>query len=242
MSAAGRLPGRLGALLRMPAEPLVELAGLAGLDLVVLDTEHGPADGLAAHLTAARAGGARALVRVPGTGPGEIQRALDAGADGIVVPHVRSAAQARAAVAAAHHPPRGHRGFAGYTRAAAYGLVGAAEHLARSAATAVVAMIEDGDGVDGAADILAVDGVDGVLVGPADLAVALGVPGQTGHPRVAAATAVVHGAARDAGVAVVVIVGSADAARAALAGGADLVLVNVAAVLADAFSSLAAAR
>ena len=234
--------GRLGALVRMPAEPLVELAGLAGLDVVVLDTEHGPLDGLAQHLLAARAVGASALVRVGGTGHVEIQRALDAGAHGVVVPHVDDAAAARAAVAAARYPPAGRRGFAGYTRAADYGLIDTAAYLARAAHTAVVVMVEDVDGVAAAAEILGVDGVDGVLVGPADLAVALGVPGETGHPSVREATATVHAAARAAGVAVVAIVGSAQGARAAFAEGADLVLINVQAVLGAAFTDLAATR
>lgn len=235
-------PGSLGALVRMPAEPLVELAGLAGLAVVVLDTEHGPLDGLVQHLLAARAVGASALVRVGGTDRVEIQRALDAGARGVVVPHVGDAATARAAVAAAHYPPVGRRGFAGYTRAADYGLIDTVGHLARSARTTVVVMIEDGEGVAAAPEILAVDGVDGVLVGPADLAVALDVPGDTEHPSVRDATVAVHAAARAAGVAVVAIVGSAQAARTAFAEGADLVLINVQAVLGAAFTDLAATR
>lgn len=234
--------GRLGALVRTPAQQLVELSGLAGFDVVVLDTEHGPLDGLAEHLVAARAVGAATLVRVGATDRVEIQRALDAGARGVVVPHVRDAAQARAAVAAAHYPPRGERGYAGYTRAADYGLIDTTTHLARAAHTAVVVMIEDAEGVAGVAEILAVDGVDGVLVGPADLAVALGVPGDTGHERVRAATAAVHATARAASVSVVSIVGSTPAARTAFAEGADLVLINVQAVLGAAFTELAATR
>lgn len=233
---------RLGALVRMPAEQLVEVAALSGCDLVVLDTEHGPVEGLAAHVTAARACGADALVRVGSADPVEIGRALDAGAVGVVVPHVRDPGQARAAVAAAHYPPRGTRGFAGYTRAAAHGTVDTAAHLRRSAGTRVVVMIEDADGVAAAAAIAAVDGVDGVLVGPADLAVALGVPGEVDHGTVVAATAAVHAAARAAGTAVVTIVGSPAAAAAAFADGADLVLVNVTAALGAAFRAFADTR
>jgi 2-keto-3-deoxy-L-rhamnonate aldolase RhmA/pimeloyl-ACP methyl ester carboxylesterase len=183
-------------LAKMPCAPQVESAGRAGFDLLILDTEHGPAGGfeLEHHLRTADAAGLPALVRVPE--PGAILAALDAGAAGIVVPHVLDAAGAEAVVAAAHYPPRGRRGFATSTRAGGYGAVPAGEHVRRAAAeTCVVVQIEDAEAVPPAADILAVDGVSAVFIGAADLRVSLG---HDPDAEIAAITA----AARAAGVGV----------------------------------------
>lgn len=233
----------VGPLLRMPNETLVELTGHVGMDFVLIDTEHGPGDQipLAAHLTSADAVGLPALVRVGALG--EVLRALDLGAAGIVVPHVSSAAQAEAAVRAARYPPRGDRGFATYSRAARHGLATAAEHLAVAEATTVlIAMIEDRAGVDAAADIAAVDGVDALFVGPADLSVALGHPGQTSHPEVTEAIAAVRRAAEGAGIGVVGIVPDVATGRARFAAGCTIVVYNTLAALGTLFSELATGR
>src|SRR5690348_10268232 len=114
-----------GLIVKMPAPAQVEAAGHAGFDFVLLDTEHGPGDGLALeeHL---RAAAIPVLVRV--RSPDAILGALDAGAAGVVVPHVLDPAGAEAAVAAAHYPPRGRRGIALSTRAGGYGTVSLDEH------------------------------------------------------------------------------------------------------------------
>ncbi len=229
----------LGPLLRMPNETLIELSGYVGLDFVVVDTEHGPGDQipLGAHLTAAAGAGLGTLVRVGD--PGEILRVLDLGADGIIAPHVSSVGQARAFVAAAHYPPRGLRGFATYSRAGRHGLATVAEHLAKAADTLVIAMIEDGPGVDAAADIAAVEGIDGLFVGPADLAVSLNHPGDLSHPEVVEAIASVHDAARAAGKAVVAITSDAAGARRLLDAGATVIIYNALAALGALFTGLA---
>ena len=129
---------------------------------------------------------------------------------------------------AAHYPPTGERGFATYTRAGRYGLGEAREHLARAAErTVVFVMIEDGAGVAAAPEILGVPGVDGVFVGPADLSVALGRPGDTGDAAVLDAIDAVHAAARAAGRWVLTITGTREHAARQLAAGSDLVLYNV---------------
>ena len=153
------------------------------MDFVVIDTEHGPGDQipLSQHLTAAAAAGIPALVRVGNVS--EILRVLDLGAAGIIAPHISSVEQAEAVVRAASYPPRGDRGFATYTRSGRHGLIGTAEHLHNAATrTVVILMIEDGAGVAAAEQIAAVDGVDGLFVGPADLSVALGHPGEINGP------------------------------------------------------------
>lgn len=229
----------LGGILRMPAELLVELSGVAGLDYVLIDCEHGPADlvALHQHILTAEAYGLTVLVRVGRGDANLVLRALDLGAAGIVVPHVDSARDARAAVAAAHYPPLGDRGFATYSRAGRFGDVSAAEHLRTARdTTVVIAMIETRTAVADAAEILAVEGIDGVLVGPADLSVSLGLTGGASEPAVIEATASVHRLAEEQGTAVMSIVGSV--AQAASATG-DIVVYNLAHVLLGTFRDLA---
>ncbi|CAM5357395.1 5-keto-4-deoxy-D-glucarate aldolase [Streptomyces tendae] len=227
-----------GALLRLPSETLVEMAGVAGLDYVVLDCEHGPADmtALQHHLTAAAAQGVEVLVRVGTAEPALALRCLDLGAAGVIHPHVDSAEDARRAVAADHYPPLGQRGFATYSRAGRFGTVTAREHLAAGEDTLVVVMIETERACAAAAEITATQGVDAVLVGPSDLAADCGFPGRG---VIDALTEGAHRAARAAGRAVMTIVPSTEAAREAEEAGAQLVLFNMAAVLMDTFRSLA---
>ncbi len=246
MTLAGRIRAReplLGPLLRMPNETLLELTGYVGLDFAVVDTEHGPGDQLplTAHIAAADAVGLPVLVRVGQLG--EILRVLDLGAAGVIIPHVSSAEQAEAAVRAAHYPPRGDRGFATYTRSARQGMASAAEHLAAAqAGTAVIAMIEDGPGVAAAFDIAAVDGVDALFVGPADLSTALGHPGEPGHPDVVAAIEQVRRAAVAAGIGVVAIVSDPVVAREKFAENYTMVIYNTLAALGRLFTDLATGR
>ncbi len=232
----------LGALIRMPNEGLVELAGLVGLDYVVLDTEHGPGDqlALAHHINAAAATGLSVLVRVGA--PSEVLRALDLGAHGILAPHVSSVEHARALVDAMHYPPVGRRGFAGYTRAGNYGLISAADHHAAARDTVLIAMIEDQAGLDAAADIAAVEGVDGLMLGPADLACELGVVGRTDDPRVLVAGTRVRSCATAAGAVALSIVGDPAAAAQAFGAGDTAVMYNVQLALGQLFTGLAAAR
>lgn len=168
----------LGMLVRMPSELLVELAGYVGLDYVVLDAEHGPVDQLALshHMSVAESMGVPVIVRIGALH--DALRALDLGAAGIICPHVDSVAEAEALAAAVRYPPRGKRGFAAYTRAGRYGLTSNAEHLAHYAdGPLVIAMIESAAGLAAAADIAAVDGIDLLWPGPADLGADLGLLG-----------------------------------------------------------------
>jgi 4-hydroxy-2-oxoheptanedioate aldolase len=223
---------------KLPAPAEVELAGLTGFDAVILDTEHGTEEGLDHHLRAADAVGLPALVRVAGTDPAPILRALDAGATGIVVAHVRDAAEAQAAVTAAHYPPRGIRGLALTTRAGRHGTANLGEHLARAARqTLVIAQIEDAEAVPQTEAICAVEGVDAVLIGATDLSISLGHPGATGHPAVTAAVAQITERAQAGDVPVATVVSSRLEAESA----STQIVVSVASLLVrDAFRSAAA--
>ena len=214
-----------GLLVRVPSVHLIDMAGDHGYDFVLLDTEHGIADqrDVAEHITAARAAGLDVLVRIAEGEAGLALRVLDAGAVGVVVPHVASAEGADAAVSLAHYPPRGTRGFATYTPAGRWGRVPAVEHAEHAAATTVVvAMIEDEAGVRAGAEICAVDGIDAVFVGPADLAASMG----HNAARADEARRDVWDAAHAAGTPVVAIVGDAAQARAAREQGASVLVLN----------------
>ena len=166
----------LGVLLRVPAEELVEMAALSGFDFIFLDCEHGPADVVEVrrHIALASLHGVPSLVRVGSGESGLALRVLDAGAAGVVGPHIDTPAGARALVDSVHYPPLGHRGFATYSRAGRFGSVDPDTHRRSALAdTVVVAMIESPAGVRHTADIAAVAGVDAVMIGIADLRAAL---------------------------------------------------------------------
>jgi 4-hydroxy-2-oxoheptanedioate aldolase len=228
-----------GGLVRMPSEELVEMLAVAGLDFVLLDCEHGPADvtALRHHIALADAHGLPVLVRI-GEGEHQLaQRALDQGAQGIVAPHVESAADAAQLVRAVHYPPRGARGFATYPRAGRFGTVSAAEHRAAAAeSTLVLAMLESPAAIRAAGEIVGVDGIDGYLVGVADLGASL-TPGDPGVEELLAA---VRRDPATAGTLRADLATSAETAAASFADGAQLVVHNTTHVLMAALRTLQA--
>jgi staphyloferrin B biosynthesis citrate synthase len=177
----------IGTWVKTPSPILVEVLSLTALDCLCLDAEHAPFDRLTLDscLLAARAAGKPVLVRTPSAAPEHILNALDCGADGIVLPHIRSVEDARAAARASHYGPGG-RGYAGSSRAAGYTTRTMAEHRARARDIAVIAQIEDPEAVEEIEAIAAVDGIDALFVGRADLSVAYGADNQD-DPRVVAA-------------------------------------------------------
>jgi 4-hydroxy-2-oxoheptanedioate aldolase len=179
-----------GFFIGIPSPATVELAGYAGFDFVIIDTEHGAAglETLEHMLRAAAASGIAALVRVPRGGADDILHVLDAGADGILVPHVTSADVARDIVKHAYYPPLGRRGISTLSRAARHGMGEAAAVLREQAGrTTVIAMIEDTEALPHVEAIARTPGLDAVFVGPNDLAASMGHLGNMGHPEVTAA-------------------------------------------------------
>lgn len=226
---------------KMPCAPEIELAGASGLDAVIIDTEHGPDGGfeLEHHLRAAQAARVPALVRIPNADPARILRALDAGADGVVVAHVRDGEEAARVVDAAYYPPAGHRGLALTTRAGGHGTIALSEHLSRAAEqTVVVVQIEDADAVDRSAEILGVGGVDAVLIGATDLSISLGSAGQPEHPRVQSAIEKIRGAARGNGVAIAEVVSTPAEAESNLGRGVTASVFVSTLLIRDAFRAV----
>ncbi|MEM7711330.1 MAG: aldolase/citrate lyase family protein [Pseudomonadota bacterium] len=173
LRAGARLAGTF---MKTPSHVTMEILILSGLDFVCIDAEHAPFDrtALDACLAVARARDFPVLVRIGDGSPARILDVMDMGATGIVVPHVDSVEKARAIAAAARFG-HGGRGYAGSTRWAGYTSQTMPDLLDRSAAeTVVIAQIEEPEGVDAADAIAAVDGIDALFTGPADLTVAYG--------------------------------------------------------------------
>lgn len=165
-----------GTFMKTPNHIVMEILILAGLDFVCMDAEHAPFDRLAmdACLAVARAHDFPVLVRIGDGSPARILDVMDMGATGIVVPHVDSEEKARAIARAARFG-HGGRGYAGSTRWAGYTAGTMPALLERSRRESIViAQIEEPEGVEAADAIAAVDGIDALFTGPADLSVAYG--------------------------------------------------------------------
>ncbi len=162
-----------GTWIKTPHPHVVEVLSFSSLDCLVLDAEHAPFDRAALDvcILAARARGKTVLVRPASASHEHILNALDCGADGVILPHIRSAAEAEDAVKACHYVSGG-RGYAGSSRAAGYTTKGMAGHRADAKAVIVIAQIEDVEGVDNIDAIAAVSGIDAIFIGRADLTIA----------------------------------------------------------------------
>lgn len=166
----------VGTFIKTPAAELIEVLAKSELDFLALDCEHAPFDRarLDSCLAIGRALGVPMLVRVPVGTPSEILKALDSGAVGVIVPHVGTVENAHDIARAARFG-HGGRGYAGSSRWAGFGTRAMSDVLEQSRQeTVVIAQIEEPEGVAAAREIADVDGIDGIFVGPADLAVCFG--------------------------------------------------------------------
>ncbi|GLZ47004.1 hypothetical protein Acsp06_31890 [Actinomycetospora sp. NBRC 106375] len=216
-----------GLFVATPSPALVEMVGAAGYDVAILDAEHAlvSPDTLQEMIRAAEVTGIAPWVRVPEHDPGFVLRVLDAGATGIVVPHVRSRADVEAVVRAARYAPAGMRSL-NSGRMVGYGRVDLTTHVARANKDiTIVAMIEDAEALQVIDEIVTTPGLDMVLEGAADLSQSLGVPWRTRHRLVRRAVEEVHAACLRAGVRFCAIPRvPADRARWRARGVTDLVL------------------
>ena len=165
-----------------------EVIAGAGFDWIVIDGEHAPNDigSLVTQLQAMRGGTAEPVFRVPWNDAVIIKRALDAGARSLLVPFVQNANEARNAVAAARYPPLGIRGVAVIPRANDYGRV-TGYHRNAHLDTCILVQLETRAALKEIEAIAAVDGVDGLFIGPSDLSADFGHLGNPKHPEVQAA-------------------------------------------------------
>ena len=210
------------------ADPFVaELVGGAGLDFVMVDTEHAPIsiDQLQMMLIALRTSVSTTLVRVAANDSTLVQQALDLGAEGVIVPDVTDGASCAVAVAAARYPTAGGRGFGPRRAARLDG--GRAAYLAKADdEIAVIVMVEDIAALDHLDEILSTPGLDGILVGPADLAATMGHLTEPTHPDVGLAIQGILSTCRHHAFPFGIFAAAEPAARTWIERGASLVTVG----------------
>ncbi|MFN8373676.1 MAG: aldolase/citrate lyase family protein [Anaerolineae bacterium] len=205
-----------GCFVRYPNASLIEVLGYQPWDFIVFDAEHGtiqPQD-CENMVRAAELQDVTPIVRVTTNQPHIILRLMDTGAQGLHVPWVNSAAEAEAVVRSVKYYPRGIRGLAA-VRAADYALKGSFAEYVQTAnqETLVVIHIETIEAVDQLPEIVKIDGVDVIFIGPTDLSHSLGVPGQPQHPSVQAAIDRIVDTVAGSNAALGIMVGNAQAAQ-----------------------------
>lgn len=228
-----------GCFMRYPDPALAEFLGYQGWDFLVFDGEHGTLEPRDCEnmVRAAELRDVTPIVRVTTNTPPVILRFMDTGAQGLHVPWVNSAAEAEAVVRSVKYYPRGIRGLAG-TRAADYGQTGTLGDYVQqaNAETLIIIHIETAEAVDCLPEIVAVDGLDVIFIGPTDLSQSYGVPGQPGHPSVQAAMGRILDTVKNSGknLAVGVMVTNAEAAQQWRDRGAQYITITMDGVMAPA--------
>lgn len=217
----------IGTLVTLAAPEIAEILAGVGFDWLWIDMEHSPLDPRASQaILQAAAGRVACVLRVPLNDEIWIKKALDIGADGIIVPMVNTAEIARRAVMLSKYPPQGSRSV-GVARAQGYGAHLANYMQTANQQTAVIVQAEHIQAVENINSILEVEGVDAVLVGPYDLSASMGLIGQVEHPRVQEAILRVRQACQARGMPLGVFVAGAERAQAYIDEGYRLVAAGV---------------
>ena len=170
---------QVGLWISLGSPVVAELVSHSGFDWALIDMEHSPNDyfSVLSQLQAFEASGTTPLVRPEWNDPVVVKRLLDLGVPGLLFPMIQSVDEAEKAVAATRYPPRGVRGSAGTTRATGYGRI--KDYFSKAEdEIAVLLQLESVSAMEKATEIAAVDGVDGIFFGPADIAADMGKPGQ----------------------------------------------------------------
>lgn len=218
---------RFGTWVKLGTLETLEMLALAGFDFIVVDMEHAPHTFDSAYrcIVGAQSFGMNALVRLPDSNGTEVQRILDSGADGVLIPRVRSADEARRAVDGMLFTPLGSRGLGITSRAGRWGLKTTADYVAHgNSAVFRGVQLEDADALRQAEQILSVPGVNAAFVGPGDLALATGKPAS--HPDNAALIDALLATGKRLGVPCGTAVGDAAAARQCRERGFAFVMVS----------------
>jgi len=223
-----------GCFLKYRDASLAEVLAYQGWDFFLLDGEHSTLEPRDCEnlVRVADLRSVTPLIRVPTNQPHVILRFLDTGAQGVQVPMVNSPAEAERAVRAVKFAPRGNRGL-GSTRAADYGQTTPFHEYVKvaNAETLLILQVETVEALGEVMDIARTDGVDVVFIGPTDLSVSLGVPGQPQHPRVREATDRIAAQVAQAGKILGALASSADSAREWRQRGARYIVTNLEAIL-----------
>ena len=218
----------IGTWIKMTDASIPELLALAGFDFFVLDTEHVAIDReqLVNIVRSADAAGITPIVRVRENNQVEILQNLDLGYAGVQVPNVDSAEAARNLVSYVKYTPNGVRGLSPSVRACGYGTCGVQEYIdTANANTMVISHCETKACVEDIDNVLKVDGVDVIFIGPMDLSQSYGVPGKPGDPEVKAAIDMVTKKTLAAGKAVGTVAGTPERAKELIDQGVQYILL-----------------
>jgi 4-hydroxy-2-oxoheptanedioate aldolase len=232
----------MGCFMRHADPGLAEALAYMGWDYLLFDGEHSPLSGRECeHLArVCELTGVTPIVRVPSHMPWMIGQVLDTGMQGVQIPMVNSGVEAQATARAAKYPPMGTRGLAA-TRAAHYGQVlpfNLAEHITRSnAETLVIAQVETVASIEQLPSILEVPEIDVIFIGPNDLSLSLGVPGDLQHPKVQKAFETVISAVTQTDKALGILVPTVEAALQWQTKGARYIMIVMEALLGPAVRS-----
>lgn len=235
----------VGTFLGVADPSIVEILGYTGLDFVCIDTEHGPYDTMPMSdmIQAAESKGLSALVRVADLTHKEIQRAVDNGAEGIIIPCLRDADSFRKAVDLCKFAPLGNRGFIkgrgsgfGYEPWASGTLT---EYMQNSNdKVLLLPQCETREALDSIEEIVSIEGIDGILIGPFDLSICLGIPGQFDAPEFRAAVDRILAACRQNGKICMIFTTTTEDSRAYIEKGFDAVAYSIdAVVIGDAYKA-----
>lgn len=224
----------IGTITHLRSTTAVECLGATGLDYVMIDMEHAPVDtGEAqAYISAADTAGITPFVRIAEISRGAVLKMLDAGAKGIIVPDIETVDQVKVLIQYAKFKPVGARGYCmtrdgkwGYSADYKKGLQGYMDACNRD--TMLFPQCETLGCLENIEEITALNGVDGILIGPYDLSIAMGLDGQFEHPDFKKAVARILKACKDAGKMAMVFAGNADEASRRLNEGFDSILYGL---------------
>jgi 2-dehydro-3-deoxyglucarate aldolase len=217
-------------LVTLNSPAVAELLADVGFDWLFIDAEHSSLDTSQMQALMQAAGPTPCIVRLAAGEELQVKQALDIGAAGIIAPQVNSADHAARIVQAAKYAPIGQRGL-GIARAHGYGLQVREYMQSANEDTAVIVQAEHRDAVKHIRDIVRVDGVDGVLIGPYDLSASLGLPGAVEHPEVRDAIARVRTACLEAKLPIGIFGLTAEAVRPYIDQGFTMIVAGVDTVL-----------
>lgn len=220
----------IGTFIGLSTPAIVELLGYTGMDFIIVDTEHGPYDTMPASdlIRAADSRGMSPIVRIADVTHKEIQRAVDNGAEGIIIPCLRRKEDFVKAVDLCKYPPLGSRGFI-KGRGCGFGnedwASGSLEDYMRNSNEKVLLLpqCETREALDDIEEIVGIDGIDGIFIGPYDLSISMGIPGQFDAPVFRQAISRVLQACKEAGKLCMIYTNNAEEAKAYLQTGFDAV-------------------
>ncbi len=224
----------IGTITHLISPTAVECIAVAGMDYVMIDMEHSPVDMREVHacVTTADAAGITPIVRIDECTRTAVLRVLDVGAKGVVVPGIESVSQVKDLIRYAKFQPLGERGYCmtrdgrwGYGESYADGLPGYMAHSNRE--TLLLPQCETVGCLEHIEEITALDGVDGILIGPYDLSIAMGLAGQFDHPDFQAAIRRIHSACKAVGKLAIIFVGNAEAMQTRLSEGFENILFGL---------------